>query len=90
MLTSLPSLGRALLRVDLPRPGITQQVCPARGDRACWVTVVHPCRDEYLSIAGPTVKDAQFVYPDLLLELDTCYLIEASGSLSRWESRKDL
>jgi hypothetical protein len=43
-----------------------------------------------LLIAGPTVKDAQFVYPDLLLELDTCYLIEASGSLSHRESRKDL
>ena len=43
-----------------------------------------------LSIAGPTVKDAQFVYPDLLFELDTCNLIEVSGSLSRRESRKDL
>jgi hypothetical protein len=43
-----------------------------------------------LEIAGPTVKDTQFVYPDLLLELDTCYLIEASGSFSRKESRKDL
>jgi hypothetical protein len=90
VLTSLLSLGRALLRVHLRRPGITQQVCPARVDRACWVTVVHPCREEHLSIAGPTVKDARFVYPDLLLELDTCYLIEASGSLSRWEPRKDL
>jgi hypothetical protein len=43
--TSLLSLGRTLLRVDYPRPGITQQVCPARCNRACWVTVVHPCRE---------------------------------------------
>ena len=43
--TSLLSLGRTLLRVDHPRPGITQQVCPARCDRTCWVTVVHPCRE---------------------------------------------
>src|SRR3989337_3982653 len=58
------SRGRAL-------PG---KVCPARVNRACWVSWCTPAGKLSIRIAVSTVTGRSVLYPNLLqLELNTCY-----------------
>ena len=90
--TSLMSLGRATTCRSAEAGHDPEKCVRPELNRACWVTVVHPCREDIsIRIVVSMVTGRSVLYPDLLLlELDTliiwklrdCFLAGSRGRIS--------